>query len=109
MSGDGPSRSLEAGPVQAARRKGVPRAAGNGSRAAVAQTLLAGASGARGDGRGPLGGQRVGHVALSPDLPPEARQFVHLGQGGEVYNVVVAVRAQVRRSLAGLVAVLQED
>lgn len=109
MSGDGPSRSLEAGPVQAARRKGVPRAAGNGSRAAVAQTLLAGASGARGDGRGPLGGQRVGHVALSPDLPPEARQFVHLGQRGEVYNVVVAVRAQVRRSLAGLVAVLQED
>lgn len=81
----------------------------------MAQTLLAGAGGARGargargDGRGAGRGQRVGEVALAPDLPPEARRFVHLGQRREVHDVVVSVRAQVRRALAGLVAVLQED
>lgn len=87
----------------------MSRAAGHGPRAAVAQALLAGAGGARGDGRRPLGGQRVGQVTLPPDLPPEARQFVHLGQRREIHDVVVAMRAQVCRPLTGLVAVLQED
>jgi len=79
VSHGGPARRLETGPVQAARRKGMSRAAGHGSCAAVAQTLLAGAGGARGDGRGAQGGQRVGLVALPSHLPPEARRFVHLG------------------------------
>lgn len=87
----------------------MSRAAGHGSCAAVAQTLLAGAGRARGDGRGAGGGQRVGEVALPPDLPPEARGLVNLGQRREIHYVVVSVRAQVRRALPGLIAVLQED
>lgn len=109
VSRHGPPRPLEAGPVQATRRKGMSRAAGDGSRAAVAQTLLAGAGGARGDGRRAGGGQRVGEVTLPPHLPPEARGFVHLGQRCEIHYVIVSMRAQVCRALAGLVAVLQQD
>lgn len=81
----------------------------------MAQALLAGASGTRGgrggrgDGGGAGGGQWVREVTLPSDLPPEARRFVHLSQRGQVHYVIVSVRAQVRRALAGLVAVLQED
>lgn len=75
----------------------------------MVQTLLAGAGGGRREGWGARGGQRVGEVALPPHLPPEARGFINLGQRGEIHDVVVSVRAQVRRALAGLIAVLQKD
>lgn len=109
VSRSNPPGPLEAGSVQAPRRKGVSRPAGHGSCAAVAQTLLTRAGGGRRDGRGSGGGQRVGKVALPPHLAPEACGFIHLGQRGEIHDVIVSVRAQVRRALAGLVAVLQQD
>lgn len=87
----------------------MAEAAGHGPRAAVVQTLQAGAGRAGGDGRGAGGGQRVGEVALPAHLPPKPRGLVHLGQRRQIHDVVVAVRAQVGRALPGLVAVLQQD
>ena len=109
VSSYSPSRTLEAGPVQAAWWEGVSWAAGHGSRAAVAQTLLTGAGRAWWDGRGSGRGQRVGEVTLPSDLPSEARRFVDLRQRCEIHDVVVSVWTQVCRALAGLVAVLQKD
>lgn len=81
----------------------------HGPRGAVVQALQTGAGRARGDGRGAGGGQRVGEVTLPPDLPPKSRGLVHLGQRREIHDVIVAVRAEVGRALAGLVAVLQQN
>lgn len=87
----------------------MSKAAWHGPRGAVIQTPQTGAGGARGDGRGPGRGQRVGEVTLAPDLPPKPRGFINLGQRGEIYNVIVPVRAQVCGALSGLVAVLQKN
>lgn len=109
MSRHSPSLPLQAGPVQTVRRRGMSKTARHGPRGAVIQAPQAGAGGAGGDGRGPRRGQRVGEVTLAPNLPPEPRGFVHLGQRGEIDNVIVPVRAQVCGALPGLVAVLQEN
>lgn len=109
VSRRGPPCRLEAGPGELARREGVTRAAGHGTRAAVAQTLLAGAGGARVDDRRAGGGQRVGEVALPSYLPSEACGFVDLRQRCKIHYVVVSVRAEVRRALARLETVFQQD
>ena len=109
MRRHGPPGPLEAGPVELVGGQGVAGAAGHGPRAAVAQALVAGAGGPRGAGGVSGGGQRVRQAALAPHLPPKAAGLVHLGQRREVHDVVVAVQAEVRRALPGLVAVLQQD
>lgn len=109
VSSSDPPRPLEGGSGQTIGREGMTRAAGHRSRAAVAQTLLAGAGGGRGDGRGPGGGQRVGQVALPPHLPPKPGGLIDLGQRSKINDVIISMGAQVRRALASLIAVLQKD
>lgn len=105
-------RAQGGGAMPLARRKGVTRAAGEGPSATATSTqaLLTGAGRPRvDDGAGALGCQRVGLTRTAPNLPPVSRPLVHLGQGSQVYHVVVAVRTQVSSALPGLVAVLQQQ
>lgn len=109
MSRRSPSCPLKAGPVQTPWWEGMSRTARHGSGAAVAQTLLAGAGGTRGDSWGSRGGQWVGEVALPSHLASEPCWFVNLGQRCEIHYIIVSMWAQVSRALASLIAVLQKD